>query len=236
MKILKPVCCAVLLMLVAGDAQSGMMIVPIQTKVAAVDDMTCPPGEYVYGFASGVPLCTDWSPRVVFVTSSTLTGAIGGLAAADVICQNEAHTAGLSGTYIAFLSNSVQPGSTIQWITNTNMSAAKYVRPDGTVIANTTADFLSASHLSPINKMANGTTVTGDDRVWTGYINDNGTIISQTNPQTTCSSWTDATPWTAGGSNGIASKTDTSWFNDYGTYCTEYHHLYCVQVRAGINR
>lgn len=228
----KLVLCAALLMMSTDNALSGMMVVPIPRTVP---NMRCPAGEYVYGFSAGEALCTNWQPRVVFVTSSTVTGAIGGLAAADVICQNEASAANLKGTYIAFLSDSVSPGSTISQI-NKNPPTLKYVRPDGTTVANSTAEFLSASHLAPINLTAGGSAITGDTRVWTGYINNNGAITSQQSPSTNCTNWTDATPYTAGGANGVATKTDAGWFNDYGTYCTEYHHLYCVQVQTGTVR
>lgn len=226
-------CSVALLLLAVGHAQAGLMIVPIRSRSSATPNMTCPYGEYVSGFLNGVPLCTNWesSVRVVFVTSNTVTGAIGGLAAADTICQNEANAAGLLGTYIAFLSNSVNPGSTIDLINN-NPASLKYIRPDSTTVANSTAEFLSTTHLAPISLTASGTTITGDARVWTGYINDNGTIT----PNQNCSDWTDATPWTAGGANGIATETDARWFHDYGTYCTEYHHFYCVQVMTGAGR
>jgi len=232
MKNVNGVFCAVLLLLLAENAQAGMAVVPIPTKVP---NMRCPSGEYVYGFSNGVPLCTNWTPRVVFVTSSTVIGAMGGLAAADVICQNEATAASLTGTYIAFLSNSVSPGSTIDRI-NMNPPTLKYVRPDGITVANDTAGFLSANHLAGINLTANGNAITGDTRVWTGYINTNGEITSQQSPSVNCSDWTDATPYTAGGANGVATATNASWFQDYGTYCTESHHLYCVQVLTGTVR
>lgn len=200
-----------------------------------IADMRCPEGESVVGFAAGVPLCTsDVIPRVVFVTASTHTGAIGGLAAADLICQNEATAANLSGKYIAFLSNSIEPGSTLDLI-NTNLANAKYVRPDNTVVANSTAEFLSLNHLAPMNIIASGAALTDDGRVWTGYLAADGVIESQPNPSITCSDWTAAIPST-GGANGVATDIDFGWVNDYGTYCTEAHHLYCVQVPSATAR
>jgi hypothetical protein len=59
--------------------------------------------------------CTDDSPRIAFVTSVfgngqlsswTGAGAAVGLAAADAVCQARATAAGLSGTFVAWLSSS----------------------------------------------------------------------------------------------------------------------------------
>lgn len=47
-------------------------------------------------------------PKTVFITSQTFTGALGGLHGADAICQSAAETAGLSGTYKAWLSTSTE--------------------------------------------------------------------------------------------------------------------------------
>ncbi len=194
-----------------------------------IADMQCPTGESVVGFSSGVPLCTsDLTDRRVFVTAAVVTGNIGGLPGGDTLCQSEADAAGLSGKYMAFLSNGIEPGSTVEWISK-NPSDVAYRLPDNTVVANNTAEFLSVNHSAAINRTANGTIVSGDARVWTGYIHDNGKIVSQADSATNCSNWTAAIAWT-GGANGDATRSDYGWFNAYGTYCTESHHLYCVQV------
>ncbi|WP_417912312.1 carbohydrate-binding protein [Candidatus Electronema sp. TJ] len=200
-----------------------------------VADMRCPNGESVVGFTSGVPLCTsDLTARRVFVTAAVVTGSIGGLPGGDALCQSEAEVAGLGGKYMAFLSNGVEPGSTVEWISR-NVPDVAYRLPDDTVVADSTAEFLSVNHSAAINRTANGAVVGGDTRVWTGYVHDSGKMISQPDPATNCSGWTAAIAWT-GGSNGDATRSDYGWFNSYGTYCTESHHLYCVQVPAAAAR
>ena len=57
-----------------------------------------------------VPACSP-TPKRVFVTSSTFDGNLGGLAGADVKCQGAATTAGLPGTFRAWLSDSTTSAS-----------------------------------------------------------------------------------------------------------------------------
>ncbi len=200
-----------------------------------VADMRCPTGENVVGFSAGVPLCTsDVTDRRVFVTTAVVTGNTGGLTGADTLCQSEAAAANLSGTYMAFLSDGVEPGSTVEWISR-NPADVAYRLPDDTIVSSSTAEFLSVNHSAAMNRAADGSTISGDTRVWTGYIHDNGKIVSQANPETHCSSWTKAIAWT-GGANGDVTRSDYGWFNSYGTYCTESHHLYCVQVPVAAAR
>ena len=45
-------------------------------------------------------------PKKVFISSQTYVGNLGGLAGADQLCQRLASTAGLTGTFKAFLSSS----------------------------------------------------------------------------------------------------------------------------------
>src|SRR5438046_556790 len=69
-------------------------------------------------------------PNVAFVTSTTQTGNLGGLAGADAICQSRAANAALSGTYRAYLSTSVTDAlSRID-------RAGGWVRVDGLPVAN----------------------------------------------------------------------------------------------------
>jgi hypothetical protein len=54
----------------------------------------------------------DLSPRLVFVTSTAHSGALGGLAGADGICQARAQAAGLPGMYKAWLADASQSPAT----------------------------------------------------------------------------------------------------------------------------
>jgi hypothetical protein len=73
----------------------------------------------------------------VFLTSGTTNGNIGGLAAADAICQAAATNQGWAGTYLAFLNTSTQTAaSRFDGITN-------FTRPDGRPLAISVANMLS---------------------------------------------------------------------------------------------
>jgi hypothetical protein len=77
---------------------------------------------------------------VVFVTSSTQTGNLGGLAGADSVCQRSAEAAGLKGTFKAWLSDSGH--SAAQRLTH---SSVAYVDTQGHVIASHWADLTDGS-------------------------------------------------------------------------------------------
>lgn len=78
------------------------------------------------------------SPNYMFVTSTTSTGNLGGLAGADAICQARAQSVGLPGTYRAWLST-----TTIAAIDRLG-GASGWIRVDGKPFART------------ITEMANG--------------------------------------------------------------------------------
>lgn len=64
----------------------------ICTLAAAVNQCNAVP------FCNGIGACR---PTTVFVTSTSHTGNLGGLAGADAICQARANEAGLKGNFVA---------------------------------------------------------------------------------------------------------------------------------------
>ncbi len=85
-------------------------------------------------------------PKTVFITSEIYTGALGGLAGADALCNGHAGDAGLSGTYMAWLGTGAATPNT-----RFTRSAAPYVRTDGVTIASDYADLTDGSLLAPID-------------------------------------------------------------------------------------
>src|SRR5205823_203503 len=73
--------------------------------------------------------CVD---KVVFVTSTSYDGNLGGLTGGDAKCQARAVAAGLAGTYKAWLCS----GSTSAASRLSHLSTGDYVRLDGAVLAN----------------------------------------------------------------------------------------------------
>ena len=66
-----------------------------------------------WGACDGGPAAPIGTPpsvgRVVFVSSATFTGGLGGVPAADQTCSDLAVAAGLVGTYRAWLSDDARP-------------------------------------------------------------------------------------------------------------------------------
>jgi hypothetical protein len=77
-------------------------------------------------------------PNLMFVTSTTATGNLGGLVGADAMCQARATAGGLTGTYRAWLSTStVSAASRLG-------TASGWTRVDGRAVAGTRNDLLNS--------------------------------------------------------------------------------------------
>jgi hypothetical protein len=126
--------------------------------------------------------------RTVFVSSTTSTGALGGLAAADARCQALASAAGLRGTFKAWLGDSsASAGERLAH------STGPYVRTDGVQVAESWADLVTPPLAHPIDVDEHGATLPpGGDLfstvyVWTGTLPD-GRSVGPWN----CDAWTSA--------------------------------------------
>jgi len=159
-------------------------------------------------------LCEAPPEKLVFVSSSMTNGAIGGLAAADAICQGLADTEGLPGTYMAWLGDSTGSPST-----RFTQSAVPYVLPSGIQIADDWADLIDGSLDASINEDETGAGSGG--LIWTGVTED-GT----TSPTNTCTDWTSTA---APGAIGLSNNTGSVWtFFDFDN-CSSVYRLYCFQ-------
>jgi hypothetical protein len=139
------------------------------------------------------------SGRHVFVSNATLTGAIGGAAAADLQCQSEAGAASLANAanFKALLATT--SGSAASRF---NLSGATWVRPDGVMAAASPTDFMNAKLLAPIPLHADGTADLVDS--WIGSSigpTAVGTAVETCNDWSTASSTSNGwigNPFTAG--------------------------------------
>ena len=163
---------------------------------------------------------------LVFVTSSKHTGNLGGLAVADAICQNLASTAGLPGTYQAWLSTSGASPST-----RFTKSTGPYTLVDGTIVTdswNDLTDLVGLPLKHPINKTQTGSVLSGGPStlVWTGTMADGKADTSDTNY---CENWTSAVA--NGTNNAVAGyfTTDANWTESVSDECNQEHYLYCFQ-------
>jgi len=160
------------------------------------------------------------STKIVFVTDSLYTGNLGGLLAADQICQDEALDAGLPGVYKAWLSDSNESPST-----RFNMSTAPYALVDGTRVANNWADLADGSLRHPINQTATGG-APPYYHVWTNT--GIGGVPIYTNPSQICNNWATAEVGISGYVGQTIYQID-NWTQDSWDDCYQENTLYCFQ-------
>jgi hypothetical protein len=180
----------------------------------------CPPGQRC-SEAACVPSCgTPGIPCRVFVTSTTTTGAMGGLTGADAKCQGHAEAAGLTGTYKAWLSDSASSPSTR--FTNT-ANTGPYQLVGGTQIAANWAALTDGGIDSHIDRTESGG-LPPDDLVWTKTTTA-GTLWEQ---NTTCNEWLSTGALLSAG--GDTTRLDEAWTEGFGgSLCSNSYPLYCFE-------
>jgi hypothetical protein len=154
----------------------------------------------------------------VIVSSTVFGGKIGGLAGADFLCQDLAESAGLPGTYKAWLSDSTASPST-RFV----RSKGPYVLVNGKRIADNWQDLTDGSLDIPINVTQTGSKAADSTSVWT-YTKADGTAIdANTN---TCGNWAAAT---GDGDVGSDTSRNATWTDNGAAACNTGQHLYCFQ-------
>jgi hypothetical protein len=172
-----------------------------------------------HAYVLGQPI-PSFCERLVFVTAEAFISNLGGVAGANDLCQTAAENAGLPGTYMAWISGSVNgPSATFnQW-------PVPYVKPDGVQVASSFADLTDGTLNSPIDVDQNGATVSADGlKVWTNTDTDGTPVFLA--PASNCTVWTGVG---TSGRTGSTAASDSTWTNALNTPCGEEHHLYCVQ-------
>jgi hypothetical protein len=169
---------------------------------------------------AGTPAICPQTSKRVFVSSQVYDGNLGGLIGADGKCQALANSAGLPGTYLAWLSTGISsPDSKF------THNQAPYLLVDDTQVADNWDDLTDGDLDAAIDLDENGTFVSSYTYVWTGT-DDDGTPIS-----IDCNGWT------------VTGQNDAGWighviFSDYrwtdggapaGVVCQALARLYCFQ-------
>lgn len=186
------------------------------TSGACTADSQCARGAFCRG-----SVCVRG--KRVFVTSTSTTGNIGGLAGADAICTARASAAGISGTFKAWLSTaSVSVASRF-----TQATVPYYRRAGGNIVvlAQNWAALTANSTTVPgqISFDENGVVVAAN--VWTGTSTTGASAVP------TCVDWT-STAGPMGGRQGYSSPRpqDIGWWTDQGTAaCHSNSRLYCFE-------
>lgn len=157
---------------------------------------------------------------LVFVTSTTHTGNLGGLDTADAICQELADNSELTGQYKAWLSNDTQSPST-RFI----QSDVPYVLVDGTQIAINYDDLVDGTIENVIDLTEGSNTVLSGVAVWTNTsINGTPQFIGDGS----CSGWQSSAPeqlGLIGSPNSIVSQWTAQQAVSYDTL----RALYCFE-------
>ena len=159
--------------------------------------------------------------RVMFLTSATYTGNLGGIAGANDKCNAAAvvNPALMRATFGA-------------WISTGASSAAKRFAKDARPIVAPNGDSLAPGgwpdlarvpHSSKILSDENGTLVTANFVVWTGTAANGDDLPGGSS----CSDWTTDSGM---GVAGDADKLDEAWTNDAAKVCSTSGHLYCLEL------
>jgi hypothetical protein len=171
--------------------------------------------------------CAPDAHRLVFVTSAYYVGGmIGGLDAADAICQTHATKAHFNGTFRAWLSDST--GSPSDRMVH---GIGKYSTTDGVPIADGWEDMVAGQLIHSIHLDEFGGFHDGgagchmEATAWTGT-NTDGTLYTGGTVPNTCGHWDDVnSEGMVGNSNGSGAP----WSLDCNVSCAYATALYCFE-------
>ena len=197
-----------------GDADGdGLAEFPEMVRGTGVGD----PDTDDDGALDGDEVPTDGG--VVFTTSTTSSGDLGGLSGADATCNALASAAGREENYRAWLSTStVDARARIEDIEYRQVVS-------GFVVANDLFDLVDGTIVTPLFQDESGGFV--GDNVWTDT-EDDGTRFDSV----ACSDWTSANSGLAAG-HGLAASASGGWTLAGASQCNVLNHLYCFGAPRG---
>lgn len=170
------------------------------------------------GLKSGGSASTE---KKVFVTSNSYTTNLGGLSGADAKCQSSASTAGISGTFKAWLSDNTGSPST-----RFTQSTIPYKLLNGTVIANNYSDLVDGTIANPINRTETNAATTSS------WAFSNTTAFGTLRDNTWgCSNWSSTDTGLYGAHLGQTAATNANWANSGTDSCggASVRPLYCFE-------
>jgi hypothetical protein len=166
-------------------------------------------------------------PKRIFVTRGRYTGNLGGLAGAHELCSQLATAAGLTGSYMAWLSTAASGPAAFM-----TPHPGPYVLPTGEMVAASWADLVDGSILRPIDRDQNGDgadpqRICEGGEVWT-----NTTAAGTPLGATDCGGWTSqALELSLASSAGNLRYTDARWTNSgcRAIGCSFALQIYCLE-------
>lgn len=212
-------------------AADKVVVIPLgnQRSGGVNSDQICPGlNSYMIGIAGdGTIIC---GPKLVFVTSTTHNGNLGGLVGADTTCNTLATAAGLPGLYKAWISTASGSPATR---TDFTKIEGKYILVDRvTVVADNWTDLTDGTLTHAINMTETGTPNVVA-AVWT-QTSTTGHHIATGGSETGCNNFTFADDQ-GGASEGYTAETSSAWTDDEGItpgvdyWCNSIARLYCFQ-------
>lgn len=171
--------------------------------------------------------CDDREFCRVFISSTLQDGNIGGVSAANQICQDLAEGSPLTqgGFYLAWISDNL--GNSPD--TNFNKATVPYQLVDGTVVASDYNDLTDCTNpdciVNPIDTDQNNSSGPSNF-IYTGT-NSDGTATADN-----CNNWTDNTPGVFDGTEGLSFSTSigSAWTNNLNPVpCQLTQALYCFE-------
>ncbi|MDP1830070.1 MAG: DUF1554 domain-containing protein [Archangium sp.] len=181
------------------------------------------------------PLCVDQAcgvealptgAKLVFVTRTTYSGNLGGLSGADGLCAAAAGAGALSGTWRAWLSNTVGTrvnafdriqGDGPWYLTGTDTSGRR-------IKAFNNKASLRTAPLAPIDRNELGVKLSNGQFVWTGT-EPTGNASAAGGYDNSCANWSES----AFGNQGDIGDVYGQWTNQRGQECSSMAALYCFQ-------
>jgi hypothetical protein len=158
-------------------------------------------------------------PNYAFLSSTTTTGAIGSVAAADTICADAATDAGFEGVFVAYLS------STTSNAAERLAGSRGWIRVDGAPVADLPNDFRTGPLIYPIRLDEDGVDL-GAVEVYTATRG--GDFYGES-----CLDWTTIDP-TVSGHSASAAWTSILATESFAADCDEAKHLLCVETGRSV--
>jgi hypothetical protein len=195
----------------SGDCLDVSSLIPMQTV-----------------FISSITTDGDILGAAMYPPFNSACGAVmSGVEAADFICQELASSAGLTGTFNAWISDSDTNNAPVNRFFQ---SPDPYVRVDGVKIVDNWADLIDCNEGpggsecldNPLNVDENGITSNAD--VWTNTNHDGLESVSH------CIDWTSSDFLEEMGNTGISDFTEPDWTEGFSRECDfPFGHLYCFE-------
>jgi hypothetical protein len=174
--------------------------------------------------APGVPVAriAPTASRILFVTAEKFNGDLGGLAGADEKCQAAADSAApLAGrSFRAWLSDRTSS------VAARIAPGGRFVRVDGTTIAESWSDLIDGALEAPVSKTQKGAEPVAAE-VWTATNEVGG--LAELAGTMDCENWTDA-GGRSGGGVGRSDRVDGRWTHSGAMTCSHRLSLFCVET------